>query len=106
MAANNPHLVPSFVDSTEMRKDLVLYKQLDEVHNLMEQLQEKIRDTQTLAGSEAYSSALMTYRLVQMAAEAGVPGADSAYDQLRQRFAGQGTQPTTEPNASKSEPTK
>lgn len=100
MANNNPHLVPSFVDMEEVRKDLSLFRQLDEILSITDQLQEKMRDTQMLAGSEAYSSALMAYRLVQMAAESGVPGADSAYDSLRQRFAGQGAQ-----NNAPSEPT-
>ena len=104
MADNNPHLVPSFVDLSEMRKDLALYRQLDELYNIIEQWQTKIRDTQMLAGSEAYSSALMTYRMIQMAAESGVPGADSAYDLLRQRFAGQGSQGNTPSEPTTPEP--
>lgn len=92
VASNNPHLVPNFISASEMKKDLVLFKQLDDILTEVNQLQEKLRDTQMLAGSEAYSSALMTYKMIGMGADAGVPGADSLYDQLKQRFAGQGVQ--------------
>jgi hypothetical protein len=37
----------------------------------------------------------MTYKMIGMGADAGVPGADSLYDQLKQRFAGQGSSNTS-----------
>ena len=98
VANNNPHLVPNFISAPEMKKDLALYKQLDDILTEVNQLQEKLRDTQMLAGSEAYSSSLMTYKMIGMGADAGVPGADSLYDQLKQRFAGQGSSNTSNNN--------
>ncbi|UPT69585.1 MAG: hypothetical protein M0D53_10425 [Flavobacterium sp. JAD_PAG50586_2] len=56
----------------------------------MKQTLEKLQDTQLLAGSEAYASGLTIYKLFGSAADAGIPGADAIYDQLKQRFAGQG----------------
>ncbi|GAA0537707.1 hypothetical protein [Chitinophaga japonensis] len=90
----NSTLVPSFVNPEEMSKDLALFMQLDEIHLLLQELTEKVRSTQTVAGSEAYSSALMSYRLFQAAAQAGVPGAASIFNHLRQRFSGQGRSQT------------
>ena len=63
---------------------------------------ERISDTQVLAGSEAYVSALAAYRNFEAAAYAGIPGADTVYDLLRTRFANQGnTGSTTTPPATR-----
>ena len=66
----------------------------------LSQILEKINDTQLLAGSEAYTSALTVYKLFGSAADAGIPGTDTIYDLLKQRFAGQGGtgKPATDPN--------
>lgn len=89
-AVNNPSLVASYLSVPNMQNDMALYTQLDEIKGLVNQLLEKIEDTQLLAGSEAYVSGLAFYKLVSAAAEAGVPGADAVSDLLRARFAGQG----------------
>ena len=83
-----------------MQNDMSLFTQLDEIIILTKQLLEKLEDTQLLAGSEAYVGALAVYKLIGSASDAGVPGADAIYDQLRQRFAGQGGAgtPATNPN--------
>ena len=89
-AVNNPSLVASYLSVPNMQNDMALYTQLDEIKGLVNQLLEKIEDTQLLAGSEAYVSGLAFYKLVSAAAVAGVPGADAVSDLLRARFAGQG----------------
>ncbi|WP_312766937.1 hypothetical protein [Epilithonimonas sp.] len=73
-----------------MQTDLTLFAQLDELIALHNQLGEKLQDTQLLAGSEAYVGALTLYKLFGSAADAGVAGSDAVYNQLKQRFAGQG----------------
>ena len=97
--ANNASLVPSYVSVANMQSDMTLFSQLDEVIQLTRQLLEKLEDTQMLAGSEAYTSALALYKLFGSAADAGVPGSDAIYNQLRTRFAGQGGRlaPATNP---------
>lgn len=87
---NNATLIPSYVSVANMQNDLTLFTQLDEIITMTNQLVEKLKDTQLLAGSEAYTSALTLYKLLGSAAEAGVPGADAVVAQLKQRFAGQG----------------
>jgi hypothetical protein len=93
---NNPTLLPGYFDVKEVVKDLRVYQQLDEIVLLTAQLAEKLSDTQMLAGSEAYTLALTAYRLFEAASKAGVPGTDAIYDQLKQRFAGQGNFGTTQ----------
>jgi hypothetical protein len=83
---NNPSLLPAYFNVAEMQKDMTLFAQLDEIYTIVNQLAERISDTQLLAGSEAYVSALAAYRNFEAAANAGVAGADTIYDLLKSRF--------------------
>lgn len=99
IAVNNPTFFPGYLNPAEMQKDLALFSQLDALATSMRRVVEKMEDTLMLAGSEAYISALAVYRSLGAAAKAGVPGADSLYDQLRARFAEQGgNNPPPPPN--------
>ena len=97
---NNPTLIPSYVSVVNMKNDMLLFTQLDEIIMMTKQLLEKMEDTQLLAGSEAYTSALTLYKLFGSAADAGVGGTDALVTQLKQRFAGQGGSaiPAVNPN--------
>ncbi len=86
VAANNPSLLPSFVKVDEMRNDLTLFGKLDELIVVLQQILEKLTDTQMLAGSEAYASALAVYKIAGAASDAGIEGAKAVYDQLKERF--------------------
>jgi hypothetical protein len=92
---NNPTLVPSYLSVPNMQNDLTLFTQLDELIIIVKQLLERLEDTQLLAGSEAYVAALTAYRAIGGAADAGVAGADTLYNQLKTRFANQGTGTST-----------
>lgn len=83
---NNGDMLPGYLNVETMQTDLQLFSQLDELTSMVRQLLEKLEDTQILAGSEAYVSALVGYRLFGAAAEAGIPGADAVYDGLKARF--------------------
>lgn len=96
-AANNAGLLPTYLSIANTQTDYTLFEQLEELQLLVNQLSEKIDDTRLLAGSEAYGSALVAYRLFGGAAEAGVAGADTIYTQLRARFSGQGGSGNTPP---------
>lgn len=97
--SNNPDIFPVYLDVKEIRTDLTLYDQLDEIVKLSNQIFESLRDTQTIAGSEAYVSALAGYKFVTAAAKNGVKGAKTVYEDLKKRFDGQGSSSTTEPTA-------
>jgi len=85
-AEENQSVIPDYVDIAELRKDLELYESLSKVLLPIQQLTEKLRDTQILAGSESYTSALVIYNMFQMAAKMGLPGMDTVVAQLAERF--------------------
>jgi hypothetical protein len=87
-AVNNPDLLPGFIKPQDLKTDLDLFHALDELVLLVNQTAEKLADTQLLAGSEAYASALTIYKIFGAAAATGVAGSKTAYEQLRQRFTG------------------
>lgn len=84
--SNDGAILPGYINPDEMKKDLNLFNQLEEVLVPLSYLYDQVRDTQMLAGSEAYSTALMVYKMTKAAAKAGVPGANSIYTQLKGRF--------------------
>jgi hypothetical protein len=87
---NNSAMLPAFLSVSSMQTDMMVFDQLDELIFVMKQILEKLEDTQLLAGSEAYTTALMLYKLFGAAADSGIPGADAIVTQLRARFAAQG----------------
>lgn len=95
---NNAAILPSYISVPNMQTDITLFGQLDEVIILLKQVLEKLEDTQLLAGSEAYSAALMLYKLFGAAADSGVAGADAVVSQLRARFLSQGNTPAKKPD--------
>ncbi len=94
---NNPTMFPPFLSAVELNKDLTLFNQLDEFVTMAQQLTEKLRDTQILAGSEAYVASLAIYKSLGTASNAGMIGADTIYEQLGERFAGQGSKAVANP---------
>ena len=111
LAKNNEELIPKYIDIDGLGKDVKLFNQLDDLSLKLQKLIELVEDTKLLAGSEAYSTSLILYRLFESASKAGVGGADTAYDQLSKRFAGQGnfgpktpTTPTTPDNSTPTPP--
>ncbi|MEO7310436.1 MAG: hypothetical protein ABIX01_08570 [Chitinophagaceae bacterium] len=89
-AQQNTNLLPGYIQVGEMQKDMDLYQQLDAFVVRTSQLAVKMADTQMLAGSEAYVTALIIYKLSESASAAGVPGANALYQNLKHRFSGQG----------------
>ena len=92
----NP-VFPGYMKLEELEKDATLYTQLGPLVTRVMQLGEQLLDTQILAGSEAYVTALMIYRLAESAAKVGLPGADTLYQTLCQRFVAQGTPAASPP---------
>lgn len=85
-AKRNDHILPQYIDMEEVERDFVLFQQLVEVRERMGELNEKITDTQMVAGSEAYMSMLAYYNSCSWAARSGVPGAKTVYSNLKTRF--------------------
>jgi hypothetical protein len=65
----------------------------------LEDYLDKVRDTQYLAGAEAYAVCLIYYKILEAAAKAGIAGAAERYNRLKVRFEGQGGPGTPTPPA-------
>ena len=89
-ATATPDILPAYFRVADVQQDKTGYDLLDGPVLLLSQLAQKVADTQMLMGSEAYVSALTIYRLFESAARDGVPGARAVYEQLAERFKGQG----------------
>ncbi|KAA9332379.1 hypothetical protein F0P96_12970 [Hymenobacter busanensis] len=89
-ATTSPAFVPAFVDVAELKQDAAALTVLAPIHQQLEQLALDTDSTMMTAGSEAYGNALTIYNSIKFMAQNKQPGAQAAYDDLRQRFAGQG----------------
>ena len=103
-------LLPSTVSKEEIKKDLELHDKLNRVLLRLEQITKSVKHTAMLAGSEAYSSSLFVYKIIQAYAQTGVQGYSALNERLKSRFAGQGrsskedTQNSTENNNNQTPP--
>ncbi|SEG47641.1 hypothetical protein [Algoriphagus boritolerans] len=88
---SDPQFNPPYIDVAELKKDLDAYFQLKPFDTLAKQLSDEFSDTVMLAGSEAYSVALVYYNTVKMGARMNVPGAKAIYEELRKRFESNGS---------------
>ena len=84
----NPELTPPFVDVGEFTTDVRAVETLRTIHAPMAQITEALNDTMTLAGSDAYSAALMFYNSVQLARKSNIAKAGTIFDDLSARFPG------------------
>lgn len=88
MAKSNPQLLPPYLDIPELERDLKLAKALNPIINDLEIILSNLKDTSLLAGSEAYSAALVFYNTVKAAQRTNVSGAETIYNELKERFPG------------------
>ena len=86
--AQNPTLVPGFVSVAETDKDRALRLPINDVWREVASLWEALGDTVILIGSEIYMADLSFYQNVRQASKRGVPGSNSIYNDLRERFPG------------------
>lgn len=83
-----PNLVPPFVDPAEVAKDRALRLVLADILREVRKLCEMLDDTLMLVGSEVWMADISFYQTVRQAARRNVPGADTIYDDLKERFPG------------------
>lgn len=86
----NGDILPNFINVEEVDKDYALYNELKVLALELATLSEKVNDTRILAGSEAYSTSLLAYKMFGVAANSGVAGAEALYSRLKERFATSG----------------
>jgi hypothetical protein len=102
LALSNDKLAPQFFEIGEMEKDLNLCQSLDTILAIVDKLRKQISDTRDQAGHEAYLAALEVYNTTKRASMKGIPGANVAYDELKQMFEGQGRFPKESTNPKQS----
>lgn len=85
LAAQNPDVLPRKFDLPEFQKDVALMEALAPVAAAVQQLWERIDDTLTAVGSDAYTAALLVYHSARMAGRG--EGLDQQLDGLAARFA-------------------
>lgn len=90
VAKEFPDLMPVFLTAEELEKDFTLHVQLDGLEKMILSLLKMVQDTRIISGAEAIQAALMIYKLVKIAAAAGMPKAQAAYERLAIRFEEQG----------------
>ncbi|MBI4946653.1 MAG: hypothetical protein HY840_09655 [Bacteroidetes bacterium] len=84
----------------EAASDLTFYDQMENLTGQLAQILEIYKDTQQVAGSEAYIWTRQLYDYSKQAADNQVPGADAVVDDLSPMFEGQGgNQGSTPPPA-------
>ncbi len=87
MADKTAKLVPEAFDLVEFARDVEIVNAIGEFAPQLEQLVEAVKDTRTVAGSEAMVTALRLYEVFK-AARRTVPGLDGALAELGGRFKG------------------
>lgn len=84
VASQHPDLLPRYLDPNEMSKDLELHRQLSKVFLAISRLYYNVDDTLLVAGSEAFTAALIVYRSLQHLS--GGPGLTDALNEMKKRF--------------------
>jgi glutathione S-transferase len=86
--ASAPTLVPPYVEPAEVAKDRALRLVVADILREVKKLLEQLDDSLLLIGSEIWLADLSFYQTVRQAARRNVLGADTVYDDLRERFPG------------------
>jgi hypothetical protein len=84
VANQNPDFLPRSFDVEEMRKDLALFEAMQPIRLALSQLVELVDGTTSVAGSEAYASALAVYQYAK--ANGKTMGLEGAVDDMARRF--------------------
>ena len=92
----NPELTPKFFDADEFSRDFRAVEVMRGFRGPLEQIANLLTDTMCLAGSDAYSAALMFYNTVKIARKANVPKSQTIHDDLAKRFPGKSVEPDEE----------
>lgn len=94
---SNPEFLPGFIQIAEVLKDRTLRAQIMEFLPQVATLCETVDDTLMVLNSELWMADLAYYQSVREAARRGRAGADTIYNDLRQRFPGGNPQPAPPP---------
>jgi hypothetical protein len=78
--------VPGYVNLAELAKDREFFDFISEVERLLGPVTEDIKDTRAAASADVYAGDLKIYHAFEGAAFANVPGMDTVFGDLKDRF--------------------
>lgn len=84
VATQHPELMPGCLDVAKAQRDIGLFVALNPILNAVSELQTQLKDTQMLAGSEAYAAARMAYSSAKTIGKG--MGMDDVVGNLSMRF--------------------
>ncbi|MFA6059785.1 MAG: hypothetical protein WC756_16390 [Taibaiella sp.] len=90
LTSRGKDIIPAFITPQMMQVDLAMYSQLDRIHGDVMDLLQRIEDMRRIVASEAYGVANVVYGVFDTAAQAGLPGAQAAYDKMKPRYKNNG----------------
>jgi len=86
LSQQHPELLPGYISLEDFKIDVADATGLLPVKDLLTQMLDLVNDTAMLAGSEAYSQALLFYSNAKQASKNNVPGAKAVFNELKSRF--------------------
>jgi len=86
LCQQHPELMPGYLNVEDFKIDVADATGLLPIKDLLTQLLDMVNDTAMLAGSEAYSQALLFYNNAKQASKNNVPGAKAVFNELKLRF--------------------
>jgi hypothetical protein len=85
-ATNNPNIVPSTLNLAEWASDIELLQKITTLLQVVNVLQEGLKDTQLALRKETTTAALNFYKYAKVAATGQVPGIDVIVDDLKKKL--------------------
>ena len=90
MTVNGEGIIPPYVSTENIQTDISFFDQLDGIESGLMMLLQRVSDLKRIAGDEAYTGALVGYRLFEGASAAGINSAKQSYEKLKDRFQNNG----------------
>jgi hypothetical protein len=90
MRGSGANVLPASFQLLTLQNDNNLFGQIKMVSERTMALQRKLDDLLRIAAHEAYTFALAVYKIYEALSEAGSEEARAGYEQMRERFMGQG----------------
>ena len=104
-AKDYPQFRTSFFDLDKLEKDFVLSIQMGDLAKELAPVVEKLTETSTAAGADAFTASRAFFQAVKAAAKANKPGADAVVERLERVFYKKAPTPGKEEPTEPSTPT-
>ena len=85
LAVEHPELFPGFLKAGILGEDFSIARELWALAAKLNQLKDRLQDTELAAGNYALQAAFSFYQTVKIAAKRDIPGASVIYEELKSR---------------------